>query len=173
MKSSVRVPLPLAAVLVAVLLSLAFVAGSVGSAVGKPAAAVTKAQVKKLVKKGIAKEAPKLSVANAGAVDGIDSASLVQTPGRMQVLASGHVDSNGTLLNSVGQFTVTRLGVGEYVVIPASTSLNNSQYMLIGSPGIAFTVRSLIQLGTARFYTYKEGDVPADGSFAFVIYKIG
>jgi hypothetical protein len=91
----------------------------------------------------------------------------------MQVVAAGHVDSNGTLLNGVGQFTLARLGVGEYVVIPSSTSLNNTQYMLIASPGIAFEVRSLIQLGTARFYTYREGDVASDGSFAFVIYKMG
>jgi hypothetical protein len=81
-------------------------------------------------------------------------------------------------LTMVGHASVLIQTAGLNILVDPVWSERVSPYSFIGprrvnAPGIAFEVRSLIQLGTARFYTYKEGVVASDGSFAFIIYKVG
>jgi hypothetical protein len=138
--------------------------------------ALTAGQVKKLVKKTIKKQAPTLSVASAAradTVDGFDSTNLLQTPGQMRVLAAGNVDTDGTLLSKVGNFTLVKTGTGEYTVVLNGNSADNHTDIISANPGIGFSVRALIQLGTARFYSYNQAMNPFDAAFFFVIYRVG
>lgn len=162
--------------LIALLLVVALALGGFGSAVAGPAVGLTKAQVKKLVKQGIAKEAPKLTVARAATadtVDGIDSANLMRTPGALRVVAAAALDGDGTILTSVGQFTVAKTGTGAYQVTPVGQTVTLDKYVLMATPGISFQVRALVQVGKANFYTSNAAGSPQDGAFQFVIYRVG
>lgn len=170
-----RQKLPVLALGLALGLVLGFVGTGILPATAGPGA-LTVGKVKKLVKKTIKQQAPTLSVASASradTVDGIDSANLLQTPGQMRVLAAGNIDSDGTVLNKVGNYTVVKSGTGEYTVVLSGNSADNHTDILSANPGIGFAVRALIQLGTARFYSYDAAMNPVNGEFFFIIYRVG
>ncbi len=160
---------------------VALVFGSMGSAVGGPAAGLTKGQVKKVAAKVVKKAAPGLSVANAKTadsaksadrLDGIDSTGFVTTPTGMKVVIAGQVSAAGVASQKVGNWTSNRVANGQYDISVTGGPFVSADLLCLATGVDAVAVQCASIGTTGRIITYAAG-VPADGTFNFVVYKVG